>query len=59
MRSDSNIKSKSEKITMQNSQPIKIIRDKLKKQIKKRSGLKNIDLKRKRTKFDTKNKKQL
>lgn len=44
---------------MQNSQPIKIIRDKLKKQIKKRSGLKNIDLKRKRTKFDTKNKRKL
>ena len=59
MSSDYNIKSKSKKITMQNPQPTKIIRDNLEKKIKKRNGLKNIDLKRKRTKFDTKNKRKL
>ena len=39
MGSNHNIKSKPEKITMENSKPTKIIRDKLKK-----NNLKNINL---------------
>ena len=45
---------------MQNPQSAKIVRDKLEKKFLKRSGLKNIDLKRKIIKFDTqKNKTKL
>jgi hypothetical protein len=39
-----NIKSKPKKITMKNSKPTKIIRDKLKKNKLKKNNFKNIDL---------------
>jgi hypothetical protein len=55
MKLDHNIKVKPEKTTMWNSQPNKIIRNKLEKtNLKNISDLKNIDLERKNIKFDTK-----
>jgi hypothetical protein len=55
MKLDHNIKIKPEKTTMWNSQPTKIIRNKLEKtNLKNKSNLKNIDLERKSIKFDTK-----
>jgi hypothetical protein len=51
MMPNHNMKVKPEKITTLNFSPTKIIRDKLEK---KRSDLKKVDLKRKRTKFITK-----
>jgi hypothetical protein len=52
---ESQHKRQTQKITIQNSQPTKIIRDKLEKTNKKKD-FKNINLKRKRTKFDTERK---
>jgi len=52
---ESQYKRQTQKITIQNSQPTKIIRDKLEKTNKKKD-FKNINLKRKRTKFDTERK---
>jgi hypothetical protein len=57
MRPDYSIKDKPKKHLMLNSQPTKIIRDKIEKtNLTKKKGLKrknNIDLKIKMTKFDT------
>jgi hypothetical protein len=52
---ESQYKRQTQKITIQNSQPTKIIRDKLEKTNKKKD-FKNINLKKKRTKFDTERK---
>jgi hypothetical protein len=52
---ESQHKRQTQKITIQNSQPTKIIRDKLEKKNKKKD-FKNINLKRKRTKFGTERK---
>jgi hypothetical protein len=53
MRSNHNVKGKQKKLTILNYKPTKIIRDKHEKiNFKKKSYLKNVDLKRKRTKFD-------
>ena len=52
---ESQYKRQTQKITIQNSQPTKIIRDKLEKTNKKKD-FKNINLKRKKIKFDTERK---
>ena len=58
VRSNYNIKGKSGKIIMSNSQPTKIIRDKIKKTNSTKKGIKKekkVDFKRMMIKFDKKN----